>query len=147
MWGLGESQETIGVSPRMFAEFIFPYQLPLLQRFGLTCYGCCEPVDGRWSILEQVPNLRRVSISPWSDRAKMAERLGDRYIFSLKPNPAALAAGSFDEERIRASLRADLQAARNCRVEMIMKDNHTIRRDPSRVTRWCQIAREEAEKV
>jgi hypothetical protein len=147
MWGLGESQETIGVSPRMFVEFIFPYQLPLLQRFGLTCYGCCEPVDGRWSILQQVSNLRRVSISPWSDRAKMAERLGDRYIFSLKPNPAALAAESFDEQRIRASLRADLQAARNCRVEVIMKDNHTIRHDPTRLTRWCRIAREEAERT
>jgi hypothetical protein len=32
-------------------------------------------------------------------------------------------------------------------VEVIMKDNHTIRNDPTRVTRWCQIAREEAEKT
>jgi len=27
-----------------------------------------------------------------------------------------------------------------------MKDNHTIGRDPQRVIRWVQIAREEAEK-
>ena len=43
MWGLAESQETVGVSPDMFAEFILPYQLPIIERFGLSCYGCCEP--------------------------------------------------------------------------------------------------------
>jgi hypothetical protein len=125
MWTLGESQESVGVSPRMFAELIFPYQLPLLERFGLTCYGCCEPVDNRWPILKQIPNLRRVSVSPWSDRAKMAENLGDRYIFSMKPNPASLAMDTFDEERIRRDLRRDLELARGCRVEVIMKVNRS----------------------
>ncbi len=48
MWGFAESQETVGVSPRMFAEFVLPYQIPLLERFGLNCYGCCEPLDKRW---------------------------------------------------------------------------------------------------
>lgn len=37
MWGFCESQETATFSPDMFAEFIFPYQLPILQRFGLNC--------------------------------------------------------------------------------------------------------------
>ncbi len=35
----------------------------------------------------------------------------------------------------------------DCRVEVIMKDNHTIGNDPRRVVRWVQIAREEAERV
>ncbi|GAH84964.1 unnamed protein product, partial [marine sediment metagenome] len=35
MWGFCESQETTTFSPDMFAEFIFPYQLPILERFGL----------------------------------------------------------------------------------------------------------------
>ena len=147
MWALGESQESIGVSPRMFAELIFPYQLPLLERCGLTCYGCCEPVDNRWSIIKQIPNLRRVSVSPWSNRAKMAENLADRYIFSMKPNPASLAMETFDAERIRQDLRRDLETTKGCRVEIIMKDNHTIRCDPSRVVKWVRIAREEAERI
>ena len=54
---------------------------------------------------------------------------------------------SFDEERIRAGLRQAFRLTRHCRVEAIMKDNHTIGRDPRRVTRWVQIAREEAENV
>ena len=62
LWGLSESQETVGVSPELFAEFIFPYQLPIISRFGLACYGCCEPIDSRWAIVKQLPNLRRVDL-------------------------------------------------------------------------------------
>jgi hypothetical protein len=147
MWGFGESQETVGVSPAMYAEFVLPYQLPILSRFGLNCYGCCEPLDNRWQHVQQIPRLRRVSVSPWSNRAYMAEQLGANYILSMKPNPADLARDSFDEERVRVGLREDLRTTRNCRVEVIMKDNHTIRNDPTRVVRWVQIAREEAERL
>jgi hypothetical protein len=147
MWVLGESQETVGISPRMFAEFIWPYQVPILARFGLVCYGCCEPLDTRWKVVRALPNLRRVSVSPWADRAKMAAALEDRYIFSLKPNPAALAMEGFDADAIRRDLRHDLEAARGCRVEVVMKDNHTIRADPRRVLEWVRIARAEAERV
>ncbi len=145
MWGFGESQETVSVSPAMFAEFIFPYQLPILERFGLNCYGCCEPLDTRWQHVKRVPRLRRVSVSPWSNLEKMAENLGDRYVFSMKPNPAALAAPTFDEDAIRADLRRAFQITRGCRVEAIMKDCHTIGGDPQRAIRWTRIAREEAE--
>jgi len=145
MWGFAESQETVGVSPGMFEEFIFQYQLPLLARFGLNCYGCCEPVDKRWHVVAKAPNLRRVSVSAWCDLADMAAKLADRYIFSWKPNPADLAAPSFDEDRIRRDIREALKITRGCRVEVIMKDNHTIGRDPNRVTRWTRIVREEAE--
>ena len=144
LWVLGESQETVGVSPRMFAEFIWPYQRPILERFGLVCYGCCEPIDTRWQVIRELPNLRRVSISPWANREKMAAALADRYIFSMKPNPADLAMEGFDPARIRAELRRDLQVTRGCRVEVVMKDNHTIRREPRRVVEWVRIAREEA---
>jgi hypothetical protein len=147
MWGFAESQETVGISPRMFEEFIFPYQLPILERFGLNCYGCCEPLDKRWHIVKQFPRLRRVSVSPWANRTKMAEYLEDHYIYSLKPNPADLAMEYFDEDRIRAEIHEDLLITRNCRVEVIMKDVTTIRHDPQRAIRWVQIVREEAERV
>jgi hypothetical protein len=147
LWGFGESQETVGVSARMFGQFVLPYQVPILERFGLNCYGCCEALDSRWDLVAAIPRLRRVSMSPWASIPRMAEVLGPRYIFSYKPNPADLAMPSFDEERIRRELREALRILRrhDCRVEVIMKDNHTIGNDPSRVTRWTRIAREEAE--
>jgi hypothetical protein len=146
LWCLSESQETVAVSPRMFEEFVFQYQKPILEQFGLVCYGCCEPVHERWSLLKQIRNLRRVSVSPWCDRQKMAECLEDRYVYSLKPSPALLAAERFDEEAIRRDVRDALAKARGCHLEIIMKDNHTIRHDPQRVVRWVQITREEVER-
>jgi hypothetical protein len=147
MWGFAESQETVGISPQMFAEFVFPYQLPILERLGLNCYGCCEPLDVRWHIVKQIPRLRRVSVSAWASVSRMAEMLEDRYIFSWKPSPADLAVSSLDEDRVRAQLRETFRITRYCRVEAIMKDNHTIGNNPQNVIRWCQIAREEAEAL
>ena len=62
MWGFAESQETVAVSPQMFEEFIFPYQVPILDRFGLNCYGCCEPMDPRWHIVENIARNRETSL-------------------------------------------------------------------------------------
>jgi len=144
LWGFAESQETVSVSTEMYAEFIFPYEKPLLDRFGLNCYGCCEPVDPRWSIVKGHHNLRRVSCSPWANYAKMAENLGDRYIFSMKPSPVVLSHGEINAVAVRAELREALEAARGCVVEIIMKDNHTLGGRPENATQWCRIAKEEA---
>ncbi|MFA6471875.1 MAG: hypothetical protein WCU00_07525 [Candidatus Latescibacterota bacterium] len=146
MWGFGESQETITFSPEAFAEFIFPYQLPVLERFGLNCYGCCEPLDKRWDSVKKIPRLRRVSVSPWANIRDMAEKLENNYIFSMKPNPAELAVPVVNEERIRKGLREAIGDTRNCITEIIMKDNHTLGGNPLNAVSWCRIALEEADK-
>ena len=112
MWGFCESQETVQVSPAMFEEFVFPYQLPIMERFGLNCYGCCEPLDKRWHVVKRFPRLRRISVSPWADVETMAEQLGSGYIFSYKPSPAELALPTIDEDRIRRGLRRVLDITR-----------------------------------
>jgi hypothetical protein len=65
----------------------------------------------------------------------------------MKPNPADLAMEAFDPTRIREILRRDLAAARGCRVELVMKDNHTLRGEAQRAAAWVRIAREEAERA
>lgn len=147
MWGFAESQETVGVSPELYNEFIFPYQKTILDRFGLNCYGCCEPLDKRWHYVKNFPRLRRVSVSPWSDVEQMAEFLQADYILSLKPSPVPLAQPSLDEDAIRDELRRNLRATRNCRVEVIMKDNHTLGGNPENAVRWVRIAQEEARNL
>lgn len=146
MWGFAESQETVGVSPEMFEEFVFPYQLAILERFGLNCYGCCEPLDKRWHVVRRIPRLRRVSVSAWADAAKMAEMLGDEYVFSWKPSPSPLSLPVFDKEAARKLIRETLDVARrnHCHVEIIMKDNHTLGHNPDNAVEWCRIAKEEA---
>jgi len=147
LWGFTESQETVGISPDMFEEFVFQYQEPIQRRFGLNCYGCCEPVDPRWHVVEKTPNLRRVSVSPWADQRKMAAALGKRCIYSRKPPPSALAVPHLDEELVRKDLRETLEVTRGCVVEIIMKDNHTLGGNPDNLVRWVRIAREEIDRA
>jgi len=147
MWGFTESQETVYVDPVMFEEFVFQYQLPITERFGLNCYGCCEPLDSRWHIIKKIPRLRRVSVSPWANVNLMSEYLGSDYIYSRKPSPSDLAIPHPDWDSIRRDIRSFFLATRNNRVEIIMKDNHTIGKNPENVKNWCRIAREEANNL
>lgn len=146
-WVLLESQETVGVGPDQFAEFIFPYQLAIAERFGLVYYGCCEPVHNRFHVLERLPGLARVSVSPWCDEEQMAARCGSAIAYSRKPNPTLISTPVFDEKAIRADLRRTLEVARGCRVELIMKDVHTLCDQPDRLPRWVRLARETVDAV
>lgn len=146
LWGFAEAQEAVGISPAMFDEFILQYQIRLLERFGLNCYGCCEPVhDWLDLLISKVPRLRRISISPWCDRKKAAEKLGDRFIYSWKPHPICVSGKSFDPDWIRKNIRETLEIAKGCVVEIILKDTHTCHNQPERFDVWTRIAMEEAQ--
>jgi len=146
-WVLSESQETVGVGPDLFEEFIFPYQLAVAREFGKCYYGCCEPVNNRWHVLKRLPNLARVSVSPWADQAFMAGACGREVVFSRKPNPTQISTSIFDERAIRADLCETLQQAKGCRLEIVMKDVHTLHNEPGRLARWVELAREECAKA
>jgi hypothetical protein len=149
VWGGLQAQDLVGLSPAMFAEFLLPYLRPIMERFGLAHYGCCEAVQGWLPHLKTIANLRRVSISPFSDVPQCAAALGDRYVCSYKPSPTALSTAGMDEADIRAELIAALTHFRRhgCHVEIIMKDLHTVRHEPARLTRWVALAREAVDAV
>ena len=141
-WVLLESQETVGVGPDQFEEFIFPYQLSIARHFGKCYYGCCEPVHSRIHVLAKLPNMARISVSPWADEEAMARECGADIVYSRKPNPTLISTGVFDEVAMRADLRRTLEVARGCRVELVMKDVHTLNDEPARLARWVELARE-----
>ena len=95
IWGFMDSQETVGISPAMFEEFIFPYYKKVAQQYGMLSYGCCEPVDSIWdNCLSKLDNLKKVSISPWCNEEFMADRLkGKKIIYHRKPSPNYLGVG------------------------------------------------------
>ncbi|MCS7048115.1 MAG: hypothetical protein NZ483_02310 [Verrucomicrobiae bacterium] len=142
-WGFAESQETVGISSAMFEEFVLPYQVPLLEKFGLNCYGCCEGLEHRIrAVLRHVPRLRRISVAPSANQEVLAEALAGRYIYSRKPYPAHVCV-HFNERAIREDLRHTLTVARGQPLEIILKDTHTVEGQPWRIARWVEIAREE----
>ena len=149
MWGLSEAQEASEVSPDMYAEFIFPYLKEISGNFGLNCYACCEPVNPIWDYVKQIPNLRRVSVSQWSNMELMSEILGDKYVYSYKSQPADLAVRNIDEELIRNNLKNVLKTtkANKNNLEIVQKDCHTIANKPENLYRFVEIAREEIDRL
>jgi hypothetical protein len=146
MWASAESQELALVSPAQHAEFALRYERPLLERFGLTGYGCCEDLTHKLDDVLAIPNMRRISISPFANVDACAERLGNRYIFSWKPHPAHLV-GEWDGERVRRYIQHTADAARDGVLEMVLKDTHTCDHHPERFTAWTDIARAVAENA
>ena len=147
LWGTATAQIFSEVSPAMHEEFALRYELRWLERFGLNCYGCCEPLHHKIGLLKAIPRLRRISISPKANLEQAAAAIGDRCVFSIKPNPAVLATDTWHPEAARRALRDSLEKARGCRIEIIMKDISTVRRDPPRLWEWSRMAMEEAERL
>ncbi len=146
VWGFMDSQETVGISPQMYEEFIFPCYKKISEQFGLLSYGCCEPVHPIWdNCISKLKNLRKVSISPWCDQQFMGERLrGSRVIYHRKPSPNLLGVGGqLDEQAVREHIRETLMAARGCKLEITQRDVYTINHDISKAKRYVEIIREE----
>ena len=144
-WTCSMAQLFSSVSPQINEEFEIPYMSKLFDCYGSIYYGCCERLDDRLDIIDRMPNIRKISCSPWSDREHFAATLPKKYIMSNKPNPSFLASNSFDEDIVRKDIRRTIKAAKDhglC-LELLLKDISTVKNDPQRLWRWSEIALEE----
>ena len=148
MWGCSNAQILASVSPEMHWEFAMEHDLPWMERWGLNYYGCCEALDRKVGLLRRIPNLRKVSVSPWNDYRRVFDGLGGDYVASVKPNPAIFLDAQWSEAAARAAIdeALDLAAQRGVAVELIMKDISTVARNPRRLWDWARIAAEAARK-
>ncbi len=144
MWGCSNAQVFSEVSPEMHWEFAIEHDLKWLQRWNMTYYGCCEPLAGKGHLLKRIPNLRKVSFSPWNNTRKGLNELGNDYVISRKPSPSIFATSTFDHNQARKEIREFLdEAGGECHIEFIMKDISTVKYDPKRLWEWESICMEE----
>jgi hypothetical protein len=148
MWGCSNAQIFSEVSPEMHWDFALKHDMRWLTRFGLTYYGCCEPLDKKMEILRRIPNLRKVSVNYRCNLDRVASDIGPNYVWSYKPNPAVLAEDGWRPELARAEMVrvAEKAASTGSHLEFIMKDISTVRRHPERLWDWARIAMEVSEQ-
>ena len=139
MWGCSNAQIFSSVSPKMHWEFALEHDLKWLERWGLVYYGCCEPLEQKMDILRRVPNLGKVSVSPWCNTDKVVDAIGTDYVMSRKANPAIFA-GRYDENEAEKQLRDFLDRAQGCHVEIIMKDISTVNYSPQNLWKWEKMS-------
>ena len=145
MWLFMDSQETAGVSPEMYKELVFPYYKKVMAHFGLVSYGCCEASHPIWdNCLSTIPNLRKVSISPWCDEEFMGERLRGTGVTFLRKPPATILGmdtPTLDEDAALSCFRRTAKAAQGCKIEIIQRDVYMVGGSAAKVHRYVELAR------
>ena len=142
-WTFGTAQIFSSVSKEMHQEFEMPYAQEIFARFGKGYYGCCEPLHDRIDMVDQIPNIEKVSISPFANARIAAENIGKKYIMSRKPTPAYVATSTVNWEIVEQEIYETLDAcvANDVQVEFILKDLTTVNEDPRRLEEWSRRVR------
>lgn len=147
MWGCSNAQIFSSVSPEMHWEFAIEHDLKWLERWGLTYYGCCEPIDRKVHLLRRIPNLRKISVSPWCNSERVINEIGTDYVMSRKPSPAVFAETTWAPDKAESELRDFMEKTEGKgHVELIMKDISTIKYQPWKLWEWEKLAMKVAEE-
>ena len=148
LWGYCAAQEFTAVGLDQFTEFMLDYQKPILERFGLSAYGCCEDLTRKIPALRSIRNLRRIAVSPFANVRSCAEQIGKDYILSYRPDPSSMISRGLDEDFVRKTMRDAFAAFKDngCMFDITLKDVETILGKPDNMIRWVQIVREEIDR-
>jgi hypothetical protein len=144
IWGRGAAQIFASVSPAMHEEFEINYMKEFFAGFPAVYYGCCEPLHNKIDIVRKIPNVRKISITPWADVRVAAERMGGDFVMARKPNPAMVTTPALDEEALRRDILETLTVCRenNTPVEFTLKDISSVAYHPANLARWEKVAME-----
>jgi len=144
LWGFSQAQEFASVSGEMLEEFVLPYQAKIINKFGLSLYGCCEPMDRRIKSIEKhINNLRMLSISPFTDHEIAASACEGKYVYAWKPQPSHVV--HFNEDAIREEAEKVFNTINKCCVTVSLLDVYTYK-DINNFKRWLDIVREACKK-
>ena len=144
IWGRGMAQIFASVSKSMHEEFDIDYMKKVMEPFGLVYYGCCEPLDRKIDIVEKLPHLRKIGVTPWADVDAATEIIGQKYVVANKPNPASVASGVLDEDALRKEIGRTIAACKRngCSCDIVLKDISSASYRLENLVRWEQIAME-----
>jgi hypothetical protein len=146
VWAYVSAQSAAPLSPRQYEEFIQPYHERVADLFGKVYYHGCEDLTAKIDTIAGLPNLRRFHVSPWTNLAVAAEKLGRRFIIEKHVHsPNVLFAFTLDQ--VRGELRQALDVGRDLVMEIHLSDITTVAGDPERLIRWAAIAQEETERA
>jgi len=147
IWIYMDAQEAEGISANTYNEFFYPYMKQISEMFGLLSYGCCEGVDRFWNDLSTLENLRKLSVSAWSNEEIIGEALqGRKTVFHRKPAPGFIGVDrKLDEAALRASIKNTVKCAKNLTLEFSQRDVYTVHNDAGKVARYVEIIREECQ--
>ena len=144
-WLYVAAQTTGTISPKMFAEFVHPYNERVVGLFGKQriYYHGCEDLTPKLDIIATLPGLRRFDVGPWTDLAACVEKFGRSVVLEVQVHPGRTIL-SADPAEMRKDIRRILDTARDGIFDVNLSDVETVNGDPAILTTWAQIAQEVA---
>jgi hypothetical protein len=143
LWAAANSQEFDEVSPAMWEEFCLHYQLPILQQFGLSQYGCCEDLTTKTAGVLRIPNLRVFVCSAWTDLDQVIEACGDTHCIMWRQSAAEVTLPD-GLTHVREHLREGVSKLRGCAYQVVLREIETLPHGVERLREWARVGIEVA---
>jgi hypothetical protein len=142
-WCMANSQEFDQVSPAMWEEFCLEYQKPILERFGLVGYGCCENLTHKIDGVLSIPNLRIFTCSAWTDLDAVMEKVGQDYCIMWRQKASDVVFPD-DSSKIKSDLMDGARRLQGHYYQVVLRELETLAGHPDRLHVWTQCAKEAA---
>ena len=144
LWAMANSQEFDQVSPAMWQEFCLDYQMPILTRYGLTAYGCCENLTNKIDGVLSIPNLRIFVCSAWTDLDTVIERVGRDYTIMWRQKASSVVYDDIDQ--VARGLDEGMRRLKGCHYQVVLRELQTLAGQPDRLHVWTRLAIDSAER-
>ena len=145
LWGAANSQEFDQVSPEMWEEFELTYQKPIMARYGLVSYGCCENLTRKTQGVLTIPNLRIFVCSAWTDLRRVVDAVGSRYAIMWRQKASDVVFAD-DLGTIRRHLHEGMKLSQGAYRQVVLRELQTLNGHMRRLHEWTALAREAAEE-
>ena len=89
----------------------------------------------------KVPNLRRVTVSPWSDIEYSAEHCGREVVMQIRPLPSDVLM-RFDEEQMRKDIEDKMKRAGDTIFDFCLQDIQSVFGRPETLDTWTRVTKE-----
>lgn len=144
-WVYISAQSAAGISPKMYEEFLQPYHTKIAELFGKgkVYYHGCEDLTEKFSIIKNLPNLRRFHISPWSNLEKILNMQQKQFVYEVAVNTTNHLF-VFNNKQIADDLikMKKIIIENDVTADVNMIDIETIEYNPKKLIEWSKIAKD-----
>ncbi|MFW6309405.1 MAG: hypothetical protein ACOC1S_05260, partial [bacterium] len=142
LWCAANSQEFDQVSPTMWEKFLLDYQLPILNKFGLVSYGCCEDLTKKMDKVLSIPNLRIFVCSAWTDLDLVLEKAELDYTIMWRQKATDVVFN--DLEDVKKDLEEGARKLKGHYYQIVLRELEALNGDYNRLHKWTKLAKEVA---
>jgi len=142
-WAYIAAQASGTISPSMYAEFIHPYNVRMVDLFGphRIYYHGCEDLTRKLDIIDTLPGLRRFDVGAWTDLAACVQKFERRVVLEVQVHPGETLL-VHDPADMRKALERIVAIARDCIFDINLSDVETVNGNPKALGDWARLAQD-----